>query len=425
MIGNGRHVVVVDLGFGDAGKGATVDWLCSTPAGIAPVAVVRFNGGAQAAHNVITDDGRHHRFRQFGSGTLSGIPTYLSEHMMVDPIQLATEVRELRRSGVSKPLSLLTISARALLTTPIHAAVNRTREDLRGAGRHGSCGLGIGETAWYALANGSAAPRVGDSRGSLREKLHLMAQFYRPLLAGGHHHHPDVEDLVELYSDFRQAVSLGGPDELALLASRGRLIFEGAQGVLLDQWRGFHPYTTWSTTTPHNARSMLADIGEVPYVLGLTRSYQVRHGAGPFPSESAALTAALPEPHNGQGRYQGDFRAGHFDPVLLEYALKACEGVDALGISHLDRLGALNLSVDRYDTPTGPVTHLTPPTERDLQVQQRLTHRLQVATPALIPSPIDKDAFLDRVFDRLKLPIALTATGPRRGHRRELAGTPA
>lgn len=425
MIGDGRHIVVVDLGFGDAGKGATIDWLCSAAAGIDPVAVVRFNGGAQAAHNVITNDGRHHTFRQFGSGTLSGVPTYLSEHMMVDPIQLATEARELIRAGVSEPLSLLTISRRALLTTPIHAAVNRTREDLRGVGRHGSCGLGIGETAWYALENGAAAPRVGDPRELMREKLHRMEQFYRPLLAGGQHHHPEVEDLVELYVDFARAVSLDGPDALALLASRGRLIFEGAQGVLLDEWRGFHPYTTWSTTTPHNARSMLADISKAPYVLGLTRSYQVRHGPGPFPSESAALTAALPEPHNGQGRYQGDFRAGHFDPLLLEYALKACEGVDALGISHLDRLATLDRSVERYDTPNGPMTHLTPPTGRDLQVQQRLTHQLQLATPALVPSPIDKDAFLEWVSARLKLPVDLTATGPSRGHRRELAGAPA
>ncbi|WP_280342182.1 adenylosuccinate synthetase, partial [Nocardia neocaledoniensis] len=156
-----EHLVVVDLGFGDAGKGATVDWLCAPEADLGVAAVVRFNGGAQAAHNVVAD-GRHHTFAQFGAGTFHGVPTLLSRHMLVEPMALAAESERLAALGVRDPLGLLAIDGRALLTTPIHIAANRAREDARGSSRHGSCGRGIGETAWYALEH--EAPTVADCR---------------------------------------------------------------------------------------------------------------------------------------------------------------------------------------------------------------------------------------------------------------------
>ncbi|NUP38314.1 MAG: adenylosuccinate synthetase, partial [Streptomyces sp.] len=146
--GGRTHTVVVDLGFGDAGKGATVDRLCR---GGGVTAVVRFNGGAQAAHNVVTPDGRHHTFAQFGSGTLHGVPTHLSRFTVVDPLALAAEADHLRGLGVPDPYGLLTVDREAPLATPYHAAANRLREQARGAARHGSCGMGVGEAARYAL----------------------------------------------------------------------------------------------------------------------------------------------------------------------------------------------------------------------------------------------------------------------------------
>src|SRR5258707_5943403 len=143
----GEHVIVVDLGYGDAGKGTVVDWLCSPGQAGGPRTVVRFNGGAQAAHNVVTQDGRHHTFAQFGSGTLSapGTRTYLSRFMLVDPLALVGEAEHLARLGVAAPLALVAIDRDALLTTPYHQAANRAREAARGAARHGSCGMGVGE----------------------------------------------------------------------------------------------------------------------------------------------------------------------------------------------------------------------------------------------------------------------------------------
>ncbi|PSL57272.1 adenylosuccinate synthase [Saccharothrix carnea] len=397
------HIIVVGLGFGDEGKGAVVDALCHD----GPVtSVVRFNGGAQAAHNVVVGD-RHHTFSQFGSGTLAGVPTHLSRHVLVEPIALATESRELAELGVADPLRLLSVDADALLTTPIHVAANRAREDARGHARHGSCGKGIGETTWYGLlaARGAAPgavvegqevigvpglpPTVGDCADPavLRAKLDALARFYAPLIGPG----PSVDDLVSLYRDFAGAVRVTTGDEVGRLADRGRLVFEGAQGVLLDQWRGFHPHTTWSTVTPDNARDLLGHRRAA--VIGVTRTYHTRHGAGPFPTEDGGVLARFPERHNGTGEYQGAWRAGHLDAVLLRYAVDACGGVDGVAVTHLD---AADLKVaTAYDAPL-PTADLT----------AFLAHR----TPTLTDLP-DPVTWLEH---HLGVPVLVTGAGPDR-----------
>ncbi|WP_280296731.1 adenylosuccinate synthetase [Nocardia abscessus] len=415
---SGPHIIVVDLGFGDAGKGATVDWLCAPESGFDVAAVVRFNGGAQAAHNVIAD-GRHHTFAQFGSGTFAGVPTLLSRHMLVEPIALATEARGLAALGVRDPLSLLRIDGRALLTTPVHIAANRAREDARGSARHGSCGRGIGETAGYALAH--AAPTVSDCLRPmvLRRKLRTLAAFYAPLIASSDHRYEPIDDLVEMYREFAAAVSVVGDDQLARFARQGRLVFEGAQGVLLDEWRGFHPHTTWSTVEPRNARAMLAEIGAPGYVLGVTRTYQTRHGAGPFPTEVPGLD--LPEPHNAADRYQGAFRLGHLDAVLLRYAIEVCGGVDGLAVNHLDvpgtRYAATGYTVDGVAVDGVPAGR-----RQDLNHQRKLTGLLSRAEPVLAPLPDDPVPWL---AGTLGAPVVLTGHGPRRRDRTRKAYTAA
>ncbi|GGL01316.1 adenylosuccinate synthetase [Nocardia jinanensis] len=405
-----RHLIVVDLGFGDAGKGATVDWLCSPEAGLGVSAVVRFNGGAQAAHNVVAD-GRHHTFAQFGSGTFAGVPTLISQYVLVEPLALAAEAERLARTGVADPLSLLSVDGRALLTTPIHIAANRAREDARGAGRHGSCGRGIGETAAYAL--GHDAPRVADCRtpAVLRRKLRALAAHYRPLLASSTHHREPIDALLAAYREFGAAVRITGAEELRRAARRGRLVFEGAQGVLLDEWRGFHPHTTWSTVEPRNARALLAGIGAHAATLGVTRAYMTRHGAGPFPTEDPDLRN--PEPHNGVGRYQGAFRQGHLDTVLLRYAVAVCGGVDGLVVNHLD--APAERAATAYATPHGVRTSLEPGSWQDLDHQRALTEYLTAATPLYTELPTDVAGWLQR---HLGIPAVLTASGPDRRARR-------
>jgi adenylosuccinate synthase len=401
------HVIVVDLGFGDAGKGTVVDHLCAS----SPVAaVVRFNGGAQAAHNVVTADGRHHTFAQFGSGTFTpGVRTHLSRFMLVDPLSLAAEAGHLRTLGVGDALDRLTVDGDALLTTPYHRAANRARESARGAARHGSCGMGIGETASYALAH-EDAPRAGDclSPARLRRRLASVRDWYREAFPGGEDV-PDVGACADAFTAFGERVRIVGADHLRGLLRTGTAVFEGAQGVLLDEWHGFHPYTTWSTTTFANAETLLAEAGASAMRLGVLRAYATRHGPGPFVTEDPALTADLPDRHNGTGRWQGAFRVGHLDAVALRYALDAAGGADGLAVTHLDVAGARpDLRACRaYDLDGERIERLEagPP---DLHRQAALSRRLLRARPVYAPlaDPVAT------VEDALRTPVVVRSYGP-------------
>jgi adenylosuccinate synthase len=385
------HVAVVDLGYGDAGKGTVVDALCATGT---KRAVIRFNGGAQAAHNVITEDGRHHTFAQFGSGTLRGVPTHLSRFMIVDPLALASEAKAL-----GNPFHLFSVDADALLATPWHRAANRRREVERGAERHGSCGMGIGETQMYALEHPDA-PRVADvlSPARLRAKLTALAEFLdiRDI---------PVDDTVDAFTAFGEAVRIVGGDYTGRLLREGPCVFEGAQGVLLDEWRGWHPYTTWSTTTFDNVAELCGSF----HRLGVVRTYTTRHGAGPFVTEAPELD--LPEAHNGSGAWQGAFRSGHFDAVAHRYAVEVAGGVDGLAITHLDapdRCPELKVCT-AYRTDGETWDRIEPGPHRDLASQERITARLEKTEPAALHRPSD---FAGAISELLAAPVEIESHGP-------------
>src|SRR6266516_2642538 len=140
---------------------------------------------------------------------------------------------------------------------------------------------------------------------------------------------PPAEGATNAYRAIAARVTITGDGHLAgLLRRDGCVVFEGAQGVLLDEWRGFHPYTTWSTTTFANAETLLAEAGQTATRLGVVRCYMTRHGPGPFPTEDPTLE--LPELYNRHGTWQGAFRTGHLDAVALRYAVKVAGGLDAV-----------------------------------------------------------------------------------------------
>ncbi len=441
-----EHTIVVDLGFGDAGKGVTVDLLCSR-GGFG--AVVRANGGAQAAHNVVTPDGRHHTFAQFGAGTLAPrgpVPTHLSRFMVVDPFALAAEAEHLAALGVADPFSLVTADRRALISTPWHAAANRARERERGRDRHGSCGMGVGETMAYALDHPEDAPTVGDcaSPGVLRRKLGRLADRLAPVMEGadpagsrgsegrGIEALPDLEDCLAAYRAFADRVSLVDESYLPRLLARTPVVFEGAQGVLLDEWHGFHPYTTWSTTTTVNPLALLAEAGRPGDArrVGVTRTFATRHGAGPLVTEDALLTDRLADRHNRTHPWQGGFRVGHLDLVALRYALEATGGVDSLVVTHADapaRLGRGMRWCVGYELAAGTPLRITPGGFPDLARQARLAGLLTAARPVLEPIPGEAPA---TIADALELPLEAVFTGPTRDdahgpvHRRPRVGPP-
>ena len=403
-------VIVVDLGFGDSGKGTITEALVHQ---LGANWVVRHNGGAQAGHNVVLPDGRSHTFSQFSAGTFtSGVNTYLSKYMVLHPGGLLEEARVLRSKGVANPLRRVFIDPDARVITPFHQAANRLREILRGAGRHGSCGLGVGETMNHSLQHPEESLIAADLLDPevMRAKLVRIQQRY---FAEFHslwnlRKHPQgasefaTLECPRIARDFlaqaREIAPRVGP-----VRPSGRVVFEGAQGVLLDEWRGFHPYTTWSTCTFDNALTLVREWGGRALRMGVVRSYATRHGAGPFPTEDELLE--LPEPHNKWGPWQHGFRQGWLDLVLLRYAVKACGGLDGLAVTHLDRVQPEWKISPRYQE----LDSLKPGPFQDLDYQESLTQRLEDVTPEYdrIRGPIELCQRLEALA-----PIMVTSWGP-------------
>lgn len=388
-----KAILTAGLLAGDEGKGGIVDYLAHRENADL---VVRYCGGYQALHHVVSPSGAVHGFSQFGSGTCAGTRTHLGAKTILNPLALVEEAAALERLGVARPLSMLTIDPRALIVTPYQVAMNRVREIARGSEAHGSCGLGIGETVADSLESPTVL-RAGDLRDPLlafRKFVHIRKAKLAEAKAFGDAVTPKIRSLLErsptmmaqMYMDAVKGVTML-PDSLALDRAKGTVIFEGAQGVLLDEWHGTHPHTTWSTTTFENADDMLDYIEfDGPRTrIGVTRAYMTRHGAGPFPTEDKSLDV-LDGEHNVSGVYQGAFRVGHLDAVLLKYAINVVGGVDELAVTCLDKLmdfkvayahqmedGSL-MATPRVRMPAG-----TPC--RDLRTQERWTRELGRVTP--------------------------------------------
>jgi adenylosuccinate synthase len=234
------------------------------------------------------------------------------------------------------PFEITTISRDALLVTPYHRVANRLRETAREYDRHGSTGQGVGETRAYSLKHPPMAPTIGTMKtpyvmNRLLEALRdvYTAEFGELGIA------ESPRELTEQYFEMTKYMNIVPSEYIDALLDQGDCVFEGAQGVLLDENFGFHPHTTWTDTTARNARKLLGD--REHRVIGLTRSYHTRHGAGPFPTENwGTVFLRLPELHNGTGTYQGHWRKGALDLSLLEYAVKCNDGVDDIMVSHMD-----------------------------------------------------------------------------------------
>lgn len=341
--------LVAGLAFGDEGKGSIVDALVRHSGADL---VVRYNGGAQAAHNVVTPEGQHHTFAQFGSGSfVPGVRTYLSKHVLINPMSMLVEAEDLKDTGVTDILSRTSIDARAFVITPYHRALNRLEEISRGTNPHGSTGMGIGKTREYSLEYGDAMITVGDilNPKRLENKLAFIRSLalarlesldLRVILTKTQREidtikdHGNVALYLEIYDRWAKQVHVT-PEPL----SSKNMVFEGAQGMLLDETWGFQPHTTWTDITFKNAEDILNEIGYNDEVskIGVLRTYFTRHGAGPFPSESNWISHSLPECHNAEGPYTGPFRYGYFDVSGALYALQAIGGVDSLAVNHLDK----------------------------------------------------------------------------------------
>jgi len=389
-----KAIITVGLGFGDEGKGAAVDFLVRVHgAGL----VVRYSGGAQAGHNVVLPDGRRHSFSQFGAGTFAGASTWLGPRVILCPGTLGPEAAHLKALGVADPFSRLSAHPDCLLSTHYHVTANRLREVARGKGRHGSCGLGIGETRHYGLRYGADAVVASDlgNRSVLIEKLTRLRERLSQEVPGFDELLPaqEAEILIEAGRELR----LSRRPPLS-----ETLIFEGAQGILLDERFGFHPHTTWSTVTSLHARELAADWGiEEVEILGITRAYATRHGAGPLTTHSPEMTARLADPGNPRNDWQGTLRAGALDLALLTYATNV-DPVDGLVVNSMDQLPPqFNISRSYRELRALDVP-------RNRQEQETLTKVLEAATP------VYEEATEEQLLDLLGgiAPVRAVGRGP-------------
>lgn len=427
--------IVVDLGFGDAGKGTMVDYLAAE---CGSDLVVRFNGGPQAAHNVCLPDARHHTFSQFGSATFQPlVRTLLSQHMLVEPFALRNEWSQLARLGVEDAMQRLYIDERALVISPPQIMANRIRERSRGAGAHGTCGMGIGECVGDSLSAPDDALRVGDlfDSGLLRAKLHSALRRKSAELGSAElltHAQGEerrvfeddawIETAIAAYQDMLAKARVVSPAQVRFLIRTAREpVFEGAQGVLLDEELGFHPHTTWSCTTPRNATALLDDCGwdGTREQIGVTRTYSTRHGHGPFPTYRANHHGTIRERHNSSSGWQGDFRSGPLDLVLLRYALEACGNIDRVAVTHLDTLSETGGEVCVGYALEGKRWNALP-LDRSAQRagSTRLTTKLQCAEPIYETWPTEARPFVERLSAHLGVQVGYESKGPTRLEKR-------
>lgn len=362
--------VIIGANFGDEGKGLITDFFAARAGGDS--VVVRYNGGAQAGHTVVTPEGVRHVFSHFSSGSFCGADTFLSRFFVCNPLLFMKERRLLQeKSAVPRVF----VDGMSMVTTPYDMMINQIVEDARGNGRHGSCGLGFGETIERHVSSphGLAYADLFDT-AALKARLNVIRKEWVParLRALGIENISDawrerissdatLEKFAEDTADFLQMTSLAKPSYLA--DTRQKIVFEGAQGLLLDQERGWFPHVTRSYTGLRNVLSLAEGAGvEALNVAYITRAYATRHGAGPLPHElERAPYVGIRDETNVTNAYQGSLRFGWLDTDLLAISIRndLSDNKSAIKVKH-------GLAVTCLDQVDQDVTFMKDKTARTL-----------------------------------------------------------
>lgn len=332
---NGKYTrAVIGANYGDEGKGLITDYLCRTEG--ADV-VVRFNGGAQAGHTVVAPGGHRHVFSHFGSGTLAGVPTMLSQFFVINPMLYVKERSELKNTltAMGRAMPLVYASPDCRVTTYADMLINQQMELQRGANRHGSCGVGFNET----LKRNGVAPL------SMRDLWHYaLTNDSQPI-------ERCVETVMSSWARHRIGRTIRREDLMGEYLAACRLlaqevkyarieqfrdpIFEGAQGLLLDRDnRRDFPHLTNSKTGLHNVRKLWGDRIIIPYYV--SRTYLTRHGAGPLPGEDPYMH--FEDDTNHAGPWQGPLRFAPLDELLLIRIFNDAGVVFNLVLTHCDQV---------------------------------------------------------------------------------------
>ena len=338
-----KNIVVVGSQWGDEGKGKIVDWL-SEQADV----VIRFQGGHNAGHTLVID-GITYKLRLLPSGIVrKNKISIIGNGVVVDPWALLDEIKEIKSKGVQVNVENFIISESANLILPFHREMDEIREDAAGKGKIGTTRRGIGPA--YEDKVGRRSIRVMDLRSekNLDQRLEFVLQHHNAIRKGLGKKIFEKDqlkkDLLKIAPEilkFSQPVWLK-IDEFK--RQKKKILFEGAQGILLDVDHGTYPFVTSSNTVASSAATGSGcGPNSINYVLGITKAYTTRVGEGPFPTE---LKDNIGELLGTRGKEFGTVtsrkrRCGWFDGVLVRQTIKI-SGIDGIALTKLDVLDELD-----------------------------------------------------------------------------------
>lgn len=419
-----KNVVVIGAQWGDEGKGKIVDWLAEQTTG-----VVRFQGGHNAGHTLVVN-GKKTILRLIPSGILhEQLDCFIGSGVVVSPEALLGEIDELIAAGVKNVEQRLKIAATAPLILPYHVALDQAREQSRGAGKIGTTGRGIGPAYEDKVARRSV--RVGDltNMDLVAEKVKANLNLYNVQLQHLHQAAPvKFEDVMAKIEGFRSRVLPMIADVSRILYEKNqkgeRLLFEGAQGTLLDIDYGTYPFVTSSNCV---AGAASAGAGVPPqmlnYVLGIVKAYTTRVGSGPFPTELFdEVGAGLAERGNEFGSVTGRARrCGWFDAAALKRSIQV-NGITGMCITKLDVMDGMEeiKLCTGYTLPDGSTTDILPfgadavagctPIYETMAGWTESTFGVK-SYDAL---PENAKKYLQRIEEVCGAPVAIVSTGPDR-----------
>jgi len=337
------NVVVVGSQWGDEGKGKIVDWL-SDQADV----VIRFQGGHNAGHTLVID-GTTYKLRLLPSGIVrKNKISIIGNGVVVDPWALLEEIKEIKSKGVEVNKDNFIISESANLILPFHKEMDEIREDAAGKGKIGTTRRGIGPA--YEDKVGRRSIRIMDLRSdsNLDHRLETVLLHHNAIRKGLGKKIFEKEKLKkELLKIAPEILKFSQPVWLRIdqfKKQKKRILFEGAQGILLDVDHGTYPFVTSSNTVASSAATGTGcGPNSIHYVLGITKAYTTRVGEGPFPTE---LTDNIGELLGSRGKEFGTVtsrkrRCGWFDGVLVRQTIKI-SGIDGIALTKLDVLDELD-----------------------------------------------------------------------------------
>ena len=428
---SGRNVVVVGTQWGDEGKGKVVDWLTDHAQG-----VVRFQGGHNAGHTLVIN-GRKTALQLIPSGVMrEGVACYIGNGVVIDPAHLLSEIQRLEAIGV-EVRSRLFISESCPLILPFHVEVDRAREALRessGSGKIGTTGKGIGPAYEDKVAR--RALRIQDLKHPQRfaQRLSDLVALHNMALSGylgakALEFQPIYDQAMEVAQQLRPMFTDVGYALHQSHARGDRLLFEGAQGTLLDIDHGTYPYVTSSNCVAGNAA---AGSGVGPqmlhYRLGITKAYTTRVGSGPFPTELPIDEQGTVGHHlSSVGQERGTVtgrarRCGWLDAPALKRAM-IINGISGLCITKLDVLDGLReVQVCTGYRLDGRTVDILPLDADDIARCEPVYESFEgwaessAGMTRWEQLPAKARHYLERVQEMIGVPIAMVSTGPDRDH---------